>query len=273
METNQVSGVGVLPPFGKLFNSSFAFYKTHLNLIAQIAVVPFIVAILQALVPSYAGLLRFVLALVGFVVSLVAGLSLIGVATEKFSDYKTAFRESFGLFLPYLWLSILSGLAMAGGFILLVVPGIYIAVSLSLAAYVFLAEGKRGWDALVGSWHYVRGHWWAVFGRLILLCVLALVIFWLIMFVLGGGARGATVFGTFLSSLASNFLIMPFVIIFSAKIYRALRDANTGATAPSSDSTDQERSRKILKVLLAFGIVLLVIYLFSSGFYILRMGM
>jgi len=55
-------------------------------------------------------------------------------------------------------------LVIIGGFILLIVPGIIIAVLLSFSGTAFMLEDKRGPSALSRSKQLVRGNWWYVLG-------------------------------------------------------------------------------------------------------------
>jgi len=57
---------------------------------------------------------------------------------------------------------LLMGLCVLGGFILLVLPGIYIAVRLSFATYVVADTGAKPKDALRESWALTKGKFWAL---------------------------------------------------------------------------------------------------------------
>jgi hypothetical protein len=65
---------------------------------------------------------------------------------------------------PILLVGILAGLAVAGGLILFFIPGVWIAVRLSVSTPSLVVENKRGTAALSRSWNLVRGMWWQVFG-------------------------------------------------------------------------------------------------------------
>ena len=57
---------------------------------------------------------------------------------------------------------IVSALATLGGFLLFVIPGIILSVSLAFVTVVAVLENKRMWDAFTASRNLVRGHWWRV---------------------------------------------------------------------------------------------------------------
>lgn len=71
-------------------------------------------------------------------------------------------------------LGLLSFLIVLGGLILLVIPGIYLAVKLAFAHVRFIEDGLGPTDAIRASFADVKGRWWSVFG-LALMSLLLLV--------------------------------------------------------------------------------------------------
>jgi hypothetical protein len=72
------------------------------------------------------------------------------------------------LFLPFLWVSILRGLATLGGFVVFVLPGIWLSISLAFSSFLVLEGNLRGTQALSGSLHLVKGRWWPTFWRMLI---------------------------------------------------------------------------------------------------------
>ena len=72
-----------------------------------------------------------------------------------------------------LWISILTLLALLAGFLLLVLPAFLVFVRLSFAAIVLVVEGHRGTKAVGRSWRLAKGHFWRLFGALILAMLIA----------------------------------------------------------------------------------------------------
>jgi membrane-anchored glycerophosphoryl diester phosphodiesterase (GDPDase) len=72
-----------------------------------------------------------------------------------------------------LWISILTFLAIIVGFILLVIPAFLVFVRMSFASTVIVVEGKRGTSAIARSWQLAKGHFWRLFGALILAGLIA----------------------------------------------------------------------------------------------------
>ena len=76
-------------------------------------------------------------------------------------------RDTWPLVIPTLVVSILSGLAIFGGSLLLIVPGIIFSVWFAFSVYPVLLENKRPIEAMKQSKQLVTGRWAAVLWRLI----------------------------------------------------------------------------------------------------------
>jgi hypothetical protein len=115
------------------------------------------------------GLIAFVMwqILIGAVAWAVAS-TLVG----REPDVGEAYRFGYRRFWSVLLVGILVGLAVFAGLILLVVPGIIIAVRLSVSIPALVVERRRGTDALGRSWNLVKGYSWPVFGAFIVVAVL-----------------------------------------------------------------------------------------------------
>jgi Membrane domain of glycerophosphoryl diester phosphodiesterase/Uncharacterised protein family (UPF0259) len=61
----------------------------------------------------------------------------------------------------------LTGLAVLVGFLLLIVPGIYLAVRLAVVEPLILTEEVAGVDAMRRSWELTNGKFWRVFGWMV----------------------------------------------------------------------------------------------------------
>ena len=71
-----------------------------------------------------------------------------------------------------LWLGILSTILIAIGFVLLIIPGIWLMVAICVAIPALMLEGVKGFGAMKRSMNLVDGRWWATFGRLIVAFIL-----------------------------------------------------------------------------------------------------
>jgi hypothetical protein len=108
----------------------------------------------------------------------------------------------------YMWVSFLFTFIVGGGFLLFFIPGLIFLVWFLFSQFVLVAEDEKGMAAILKSKEYVRGNWFGVFIRLLIL--------WLI-----SGALGfIPVVGPILS-----LLLVPFMMIFVKLIYDDLRES------------------------------------------------
>jgi hypothetical protein len=113
------------------------------------------------LVAGLAGILMY-LVLTGAITRAVAA----EVAGED-PSLEQSYRFGFHRLGSVLLVSVLVGLATIAGFILLVIPGIWIGVRLAVSVEALVVEGRRGTQAMGRSWELVGGHWWHAFGALV----------------------------------------------------------------------------------------------------------
>jgi uncharacterized membrane protein len=128
-----------------------------------------------------------IVVLIGLVSSglVVVSLILSGPLTAGFlimaHHIKTGQRQDFNVFFdgfkqvgPLILYSVVSFLIVALGFILLVLPGIYIAVAYSLALMLIVFRNLPFWEAMEWSRKIVTRNWWKVFAFVIVLVFLNL---------------------------------------------------------------------------------------------------
>ncbi|HHB75596.1 MAG TPA: hypothetical protein ENK84_03510 [Desulfobulbus sp.] len=107
------------------------------------------------------------------------------------------------------WILLLVSSIVITGFILFVVPGIFLSVTLMFALYPLYEEDLRGMDAVLASHYCVKGRWWNTFGKLLLIWLIALILD-LIPFV------GQVLY----------VLFTPFLFLFMVALYRNLRESS-----------------------------------------------
>lgn len=132
--------------------------------------------------------------------------ALVCATVDDEADLRRALVEGKRLLWPYIWVTTLLAIILGGGFLLAVVPGIIFSVWFFFAPFILFAEGTGGMDAVLKSREYVRGNWFDVFVRL------------LIVWGLSGLMGLVPVVGPVLS-----ILLAPFVLLVQALIYRDLR--------------------------------------------------
>lgn len=180
---------------------------------------------------------------VGFALLLMGGVLLQAIvlkaAVNGFNGKSTTFGNAFetGLkkALPLVGLAIVMGMALVIGFILLIVPGIVLAVFWAVAAPVLVAENRGVFASLERSADLTKGHRWALFGLLVIYAVLS----WIIGIVVAvvGGALGALATGAMSGPVM--MVINAIINVLSgvvgsagaASLYFELRSAKEGAIA------------------------------------------
>jgi hypothetical protein len=136
------------------------------------------------------------------------------------------FRYALSRIHSILWISILSALAVLLGFVLLIIPGIIVAIRFVFGSTVLVVEGQKGTKALGRSWRLAKGHFWKLFGTLLLANIMAslvegvLSIPGTVAFVAAGPSGWP--FLAIASSLAA-ILTTPFTILITVLLYFDLR--------------------------------------------------
>ena len=104
------------------------------------------------------------------------GLGLLGIrrAAGKDTPLSTLW-EPYSQFIPLVVMLVLMGLLIVGGFFLLVLPGIYIAVAYSFAPYLMIEKNMGVWEALETSRKAITTCWWRYFGLLLIAVLLFIV--------------------------------------------------------------------------------------------------
>lgn len=137
--------------------------------------------------------------------------SLYLAASSPEPGFSKSFSDSRPLALPFAWMAALIGFLVMGGYLFLILPGIFLTVSLFFAPFVRINENVSGLEALARSWSYVKGRWWAV--------ALRLFVVWLIYLTLSA----LPVAGAILAIVA-----LPFPILHSYAVYQELKHSRPG---------------------------------------------
>jgi hypothetical protein len=134
-----------------------------------------------------------------------AGINMVGI--RRAADQPISFNDIFSHFgrtLPLLITAIVSMLLIYLGMILLIIPGLYLAIAYMLAIPLVVERGLSPWQALEASRKAISQHWFKVFGLFLLLGLITLIsaiplgigLVWSIpLFVIAMGVLYRTIFG------------------------------------------------------------------------------
>ncbi len=251
---------GGIPPkrLGEILTAAFNIYKANasqLILIVAVVVVPLslISAVFSGVVFApdkvkvtniggevvfdYAGrglgvalLAGAIGALIAVLISAVLQAAILRAAAQATIGDPVDVEASYRYGLKRLWsvilVSILVGLVVAVGFILLVIPGIIFLVFLSVSIPVLIVEGRRGTEAMGRSWNLVKGNFWHAFGVI----VVAALIVGIISGIIGaiGGDNWAV---RWIFTAIAQILTVPFASLVSVLLYLDLRARSESLSA------------------------------------------
>ena len=119
-----------------------------------------------------------------------------------------------GFMLPLLGLGIVVSAGMIVGFMLLIVPGIMLAVRWSVAPAVLVVEGAGIFDAMGRSAKLTANHRWAIFGLFVLYAIFVWVLSAVIMLAIPG---------SFSAVVASQSSAMPVLFVVVMTFVQALQ--------------------------------------------------
>jgi hypothetical protein len=134
-----------------------------------------------------------------------------------------------------LWVAIIYGLLVSLAFIAFIVPGIWLAVTWSVAIPALMFEGTGGVEALRRSFHLVRGRWWPTFGALLVSVIILFLVLLVVGLIFGAIESGLGVGSTVVwliinavSTIVSNLIAYPFIAAIIAVLYIDLRVRKEG---------------------------------------------
>lgn len=208
---------------GSLWSDTWKQYLRQFPVLAEILLLPTLVMVfgyvLLGLGVPLCAALGALVAFIGMIALVYSVLPLI-YAIHHGTDVDTSYKATLPWFWPFIWVTILEVLAVMGGFVMLVIPGIWLMFALGLMRYVFVVEHRHGMDALRQSKEYIKGYWWAFVGRTILVGIATVAVIFLfdIPFALLAGRTAGSIV-----SLLISIVVGPFSAIYLYLIYQNLR--------------------------------------------------
>jgi hypothetical protein len=224
-------------PLSGVLDEAWRMYKTFAKHLLAIAFVIYLAAaIITALLALAGGNIGILL---GSFVSVVAAFVLQATLVKAVQDVRDghadlSIRQTVNEALPFLapvaGASILAGIAITIGLLLIIVPGLFLITIWAVIVPVIIIERSGALASFGRSRELVRGHAWPVFGTLVLVYIIMLVvnivlglIFSALPHTLGDG----------LSSVISGTLISPFLALVVTLVYYRLVGIAAPAAGPS----------------------------------------
>ncbi len=242
---------------GEILSTAFEIYKTNaasLLMIVAIVVVPltFISAFIGGVVfapdtetvtvlgesvetvsartAGVAILVALIGAVIGVIINAVLQAAIMrGAALGSIGDpvdIDASYKWGFARFGSVLLISILVGLAVAGGFILLIIPGVIFLVMFSVSIPALVVENLRGTDAMSRSWNLVKGFFWHALGVIVVAAIITALVGGII-----GAIGGDNWFVSWIFQAIAQIITAPFAAIVSVLLYLDLRARRESLTA------------------------------------------
>ena len=222
-------------PLAGVLSEAWQVYKAHARHLLPIA---FVIYLFAGLIAALFGLAGGIGAFFGLIVSVFAAFLLQAALTkavqaERESGTEFPVGEAVSAALPYIGqiaiASILAGIGIAIGLVLLIVPGLILLTIWALIIPVIVIERSSALDSFGRSQRLVRGRGWYVFGTLVLVFIIQLLV---------GLALGLVfsalpyAFRDGLGTVISGTLIAPYLALVVTLIYYRLRGADAAAGQP-----------------------------------------
>lgn len=210
-------------PTSGVLAEAWSLYKDHWQRFVILALAVYVVVgLISAVLIETAGVTGAILAIV---VSLIGVFLLQGAFVHAVLDVRDGrvdmtVGETLAKARPYLGsisgASLLAGLGIALGLILLLVPGLYLLTIWVLIVPVIVLENKSAMDSFARSREIVSGYGWNVFGLIVLTFLIQIAV-GLVIGLLASSLPEAS--GRFVSDLLSGAVAGPFVAITWVVLY------------------------------------------------------
>ena len=221
-----------MSPLTGVLTEAWALYRRYASHFLLISFAIYVITAILIALLSLAGVFGAILGLIiSFAATYVVQASLIKAVQDVRDgrvdmDLSQTVQAALPYLLPVIGASILAGIGIAIGFILLIVPGLILLTFWSLIVPFIVVGGSGVFEAFGNSMRTVRGYAWRVFGTYVLV-ILILIAFSIVL-----GIILSVLHSLFLRSLVDNVvagtLIAPFLALVSTLIYYRLTAAHAG---------------------------------------------
>ena len=144
-------------------------------------------------------------------------------------DMDASYKWGFARFGSVLLVSILVGLAVLGGLILFIIPGIIFGVMFAVSIPALVVENKRGTEAMSRSWNLVKGHFWHALGVIFVAGILTGIVAGIIRAI--GFAISDNWFVDWIFQAIAQIIVAPFSALVGVLLYLDLRARTESLTS------------------------------------------
>src|SRR5690348_13970293 len=222
-----------MSPLTGVLSEAWDLYRRFASHFLVIAFVIYVITALLVALLSLAGVAGAILgAILGFAATYVVQASLIKAVQDVRDgrvdlDLSETVRAASPYILPVIAASILAGIGITIGFILLIVPGLILLTFWCLIIPFIVLGGSGVFASFGNSWRTVRGYAWRVFGTYVLV-FLILVAFSIVLGLILGLLP--VFLRSFVNNVVTGTLIAPFLALVATLIYYRLVAAHGGQT-------------------------------------------
>ncbi|MBN2884914.1 hypothetical protein JXE04_03240 [Patescibacteria group bacterium] len=150
-----------------------------------------------------------------------AKIGLILLLKNDFKSVKADFKESKKYFWRFLWASLLVSLITIVLSLFLIIPGIVVGVSYAFTLFAVVLADKRTFSSIEKSYDLVKKYWWPVFGRFLLLGLIAFVLVLVMNIPMSYlNDMGKQVYSTFFNLVWA--ILTPYFLVYTYFMYQDL---------------------------------------------------
>jgi hypothetical protein len=212
-------------PLSGVLGEAWQMYKRFAGHLLAIA---FVIYLAAAIIAGLLALAGYFGELAGSIVQMIAAFLLQATLVKAVQDVRDgradmSLGETVRAATPYLWTvtaaSILAGIAITIGLILLIVPGLILITIWAVIVPAIVIEGAGIFGSFRRSQELVRGHGWHVFGTLVLVFIIMLAVGLVLGIIFSALPR---VWNSGLSTIISGTLVAPFLALVVTLVYYRL---------------------------------------------------
>ncbi len=216
-----------------LAKGTWSLYREKFAILVGLMALPFILFIISPLLAQTFDFLYLplsvVLILIACFLMVWTGTAAIIVLRDRGDKLtiKEALTRSKDKIWPVIWVSIILGFIVCGASMLFLVPGLILAFYFLFAKLIVIVEDEPGMRALVKSREYLRGYFWPIVGRYLVIVLVSFAVYFILglassflgqTFSSALGARAGTAILLVLQALV-NIVIFPLMMIPAYLLY------------------------------------------------------